>query len=121
MNSSYQRADRISDVIKKEVVNVLAREVKDPRLSFVTITRVVMSRDLKNAKIYFATIKEGEELESILEGLKSASGFMQRKLGSRLQLRYTPHISFVSDSSIERETRMDKILKDIEQELEQKG
>ncbi len=120
MNSSYQRADRISDLIKREVADVLCREVKDPRLSFVTITRVVMTRDLKVARIYFSTIYEGEEFKAILKGLKSASGFVQRKLASRINLRSTPHISFVYDGLFESGTRMDMILRGIEQELEEK-
>lgn len=121
MNSSYQRADRISDLIKREVADVLSREVKDPRLSFVTITRVVMTRDLKVARIYFSTIYEGEEFKAILKGLKSASGFVQRKLASRINLRNTPHISFVYDGLFESGTRMDMILRGIEQELEEKN
>ena len=120
MKSSYQRTDRISDIIRREVSDVIFREVNDPRLSFVTITHVRVSKDLKSAKIYFTTIKEGEELEAILEGLKSASCFVQRKLGSRIHMRYTPHISFVYDSSIENGSRMDKILKDLEEEMEGK-
>ena len=120
MKSSYQRTDRISDIIRREVSDIIFREVSDPRLSFVTITHVRVSKDLKNARIYFTTIKEGEELKAILEGLKSASGFVQRKLGSRIHLKYTPRISFVYDSSIENGSRMDKILKDLEEEMEGK-
>jgi ribosome-binding factor A len=120
MHSSYQRVDRISDIIKKEVSDVLLREVKDPRLSFITITHVSVAKDLKSAKIFFTTMKEGDELELICKGLKSASGFVQRKLGSRIHLRYTPHILFIYDSSIENGSRMNKILKDIEEELETK-
>ena len=120
MKSSYQRTDRISDIIRREVSDVIFREVNDPRLSFVTITHVRVSGDLKSAKIYFTTIKEGEELKAILEGLKSASGFVQRKLGSRIHLRYTPRISFVYDSFVENESRMEKILKEIEGETEVK-
>jgi ribosome-binding factor A len=120
MKSSYQRKDRVSDIIRREVSEVLSRDVRDPRLSFVTITHVRVSKDLKSAKIFFTTIKEGDELKAILEGLKSASGFVQRKLGSRIHLRYTPHISFVYDSSVENGSRMEKILKNIEGELEGK-
>lgn len=117
MNDTYQRADRVSDVIKREVSEILLREIKDPRLDFVTITHVHVSRDLKSARIYFTTIKQGEELEAIRKGLKSASGFIQRKMGAHIHLRYTPHITFIHDSSLESSTRMDKILHDIESEL----
>jgi len=117
MSGSYQRTDRVADIIRREIADVLQREVKDPRLHFVTITDVQVSKDLRNAKIYFATMKQGEELEAIHQGLKRAAGFMQRKLGARLSMRYTPHISFFYDSSIETGSRMDKILKDIEDNL----
>lgn len=121
MKSPYQRTDRVSDVIKREISWILSRDVKDPRLDFVTITHVKVSKDLKSAKIFFTTIKKGVELESIIDGLKKASGFMQRRLGSRIQFRYTPHISFVYDSTMEYGSRMDKILKDIEGELKTKN
>ena len=121
MKSSYQRTDRVSDVIKKEIAAILTREVKDPRLNFVTITHVRVAKDLKNAKIFFTTIKRGEELEAIQKALKKASGFVQMKLGSHIHLRYTPHITFVYDSSVENGSRIDMILKEIEENLEGKG
>lgn len=118
MKSAYQRSDRVSDAIKREIADVLSREVKDPRLEFVTITDVQVTRDLKEARIFFTTMREGEEFTALVDGLHHASGFLQRKLGSRLNLRYTPHISFVYDSSIEHGVRMNKILRSIEEELE---
>ena len=120
MKSSYQRTDRVSDVIKKEIAAILSREVKDPRLSFVTITHVRVAKDLKNAKVFFTTIKTGQELEAIQKALKKASGFVQKKLGARIHLRYTPHISFAYDSSLENGSRIDRILKSIEENLEEK-
>ena len=116
MNESF-RTNRVSDVIRKEVSEILLREVKDPRLTFVTITHVSVSKDLKNAKIFFTTMKEGEDLDAMLQGLKRAAGYVQRKLGSRIHLRYTPHISFLYDSSLEKSSRIDNILKDIEEKL----
>jgi ribosome-binding factor A len=118
MDGLFQRADRISDLIKREVSYILAQEVKDPRIDLVTITRVLVSKDLKNAKIFFSTIREGEALAAIQKAVKSAAGFVQRKLASRIQLRYTPHITFVYDSSAEVESRMYKILDDIDKDLE---
>ena len=63
MSGPYQRTDRVSDVIKKEVSEILAREIKDPRLQFVTITHVKVSRDLRNARIFFATFKEDQHYQ----------------------------------------------------------
>ncbi len=117
MKNAYQRTDRVSDILRRNVSEILFREVKDPRLRFVTITHVRVSKDLKNAKIFFTTIKEGEEREAIMKGLKNAAGFVQKKLGPRLHLRYIPHISFVYDSFEESGTRIDKLLKNIEDGL----
>ncbi len=118
MDNSYQRTDRIADVLRREIADVLSREVKDPRLQFVTITHVRVTRDLRNARVFFSTLKEGEELEAIRQGLKKASGFVQRKVGSRIHMRYTPHITFEHDELFEHGSRMDRILKDVEEELE---
>lgn len=116
-HSPYQRTDRVAEAMQREISEILLREVKDPRVSFVTITGVRLSKDLKNARVFFSTLKHGEELEAIMEGLQHAAGFIQRKVGSRLQLRYTPHITFAYDTSFDEGARMDKILRDIEDGL----
>jgi len=117
MPTTYKRTDRISDVLKKELAEILSREVKDPRLNFITITHVEITRDLKNAKVFFSSMQEGTELREIHKSLKHAAGFVQRKLGARIHLRYTPHITFVYDHTIEYGSHMNRLLKDIEDEL----
>jgi ribosome-binding factor A len=116
-NSPYQRTDRVSDVIKKEVADILVREVKDPRLQFVTITHVRISKDLRHARIFYSSIKSGQELEDIRSGLKRACGYVQKKLGERIQLRNTPHIVFDYDATVDSGAHMDRVLRNIEQEL----
>ncbi len=107
---------RLSKQIKSR--NHFTRQyLQDPRLSLVTVTDVRVTSGLKNARVFYTTLKEGDALEGISEGLKKASGFVQRKLASRIQLRYTPHITFVYDASVEEGARMDRILKDIEADL----
>jgi ribosome-binding factor A len=118
MKSAYQRTDRVADAIKREIADVLSRDVKDPRLEFVTITDVQVTRDLKQARVFFTTMREGEAFTALVDGLHHAAGYVQRKLGSRLKLRNTPHISFEYDSSIEHGVRMNTILKTIEEELD---
>jgi ribosome-binding factor A len=118
MNVAFQRTDRVADVLLRDIAEVLLREVKDPRVRFVTITAVRLSKDLRNARVFFTTLlQEGQELADVLEGLRHAAGFVQRKVGGRLQLRCTPHITFEYDSSFENGARMDKILRGIEDEL----
>jgi len=119
MAGSFQRTDRVADLMRRDIAEVLLREVKDPRVSFVTITDVRLSKDLRNARVFFtALLKDGQTLEDVTEGLRHAAGFVQRKVGGRLQLRCTPHITFAYDSSLENGSRMDSILRGIEQELE---
>jgi len=120
MKTAYQRSDRVADIIKREVSDILFREVKDPRLSFITITSVDLAKDLRNAKIYYSSLKEAEELEGIKEGLKKAVGFVRKKLGARVHLRYLPQISFVYDSSVERGSHMNQIFNKIEEDLSKK-
>jgi ribosome-binding factor A len=119
MSGSYQRTDRVADLVRRDIAEVLLREVKDPRVRFVTITDVRLSKDMRNARVFFTTLlQEGQLLEDVQEGLRHAAGFVQRKVGGRLQLRCTPHITFAYDSSFENGARMDKILSGIQEELE---
>ena len=119
MSGSYQRTDRVADLVRRDIAEILLREVKDPRVRFVTITDVRLSKDLRNARVFFTTLlQEGQLLEDVQEGLQHAAGFVQRKVGGRLQLRCTPHITFAYDSSFENGARMDKILSGIQEELE---
>ena len=115
--SSFQRTDRVADLMRREIAEILLKEVKDPRLEFVTITAVRISKDLRNARVFFTTLKKGEDLDRVTEGLRHAAGFVQRKIGGRLQLRNTPHITFAYDDSFETGAHMDKVLRDIEDQL----
>lgn len=114
MRQAFQRTDRVSDSIRREVADILERHVKDPRVALITITHVHVARDLKQARIYFTCMREGAELQAVHEGLKAAAGFVQRKLGERLRLRYTPHLCFSYDASVARGIRMNQLLTDLE-------
>ena len=120
MKSSYQRSDRVADVIRREVSDILFREVKDPRLSFITITSVDLGKDMRNARIYYTSLKEAEELEEIKIGLKKAVGFVQRKLGKRVHLRYLPQLSFIYDATLKYGSHMDSIFRKIDEDLSEK-
>ena len=94
------RIGRINDEIRRELSDIL-RTVKDPRGSqaMVTITHVDTTSDLRYARIYVTALERTGE-KDLMRGLKSASGFLRRELGSRLNLRYTPELQFMSDDSI---------------------
>jgi len=97
------RIERLDSLIRQELSQLLQRQVKDPRLgSFVTVTEVSVSADLKYAKVFVSCMGSGEVKEDTLSGLAAASGFLRRQLAKRLRLRRIPELSFHWDDSIER-------------------
>ena len=96
----FKRSDRISDLIKVEISNILSFEVKDPRVTGITVLRVELSSDMKQSFIFFSSANSFNNLDSkeILEGLEKAKGFIRRKLSSNLNLRRTPEIYFKQES-----------------------
>jgi ribosome-binding factor A len=109
-----KRLSRVGERVREELSTLLLREIKDPRIGFVTITEVVMSPDLKQARVYFSRIGTDAEREESLEGLRRASGFMRRELGHRLGLKFTPELRFHVDESLETGSRIDRLLKEME-------
>ena len=108
----FKRADRVGGQVQKEISDLLQKEIRDPRLDFVTIMRVSLTDDLRSARVYFSVAEGGRKID-VMAGFKSASGYLRRKLSSRLKLRYIPEIEFLYDESFDRATRVDKVLKAI--------
>ncbi len=106
-----------------EVADILARKCKDPRLKFVTVTDVEMNNDLRKAYVYVSLLGNHVEVETARKILDHASGFIRLELGRRLELRYTPEVSFWLDSSGSRGDRIDQLLDAVfpEDESERKG
>jgi ribosome-binding factor A len=108
-----RRAERVSNLIRQEICELLQEQVNDPRLSgLISVTKVSTSPDLKQAKVYVSVLGEQANKNEILQGFKSASGFFRRELSRRLILRFIPELSFEFDDSIEHGA---KVLKLIEQ------
>lgn len=105
-----KRADRVGTLIAEELSHLILRSVKDPRIGFVTVTRVRVSDDLRQAKVYVSAGPGGEALQ----GLKSAAGFLRGELGRRLSLRYAPELLFFLDNSLEEDLRLAELLRQIE-------
>jgi ribosome-binding factor A len=114
MNYSYKRADRVSDLLKKEISQLLLREVKDPHIGFITITDVEVSKDLQIAKVYYTILGDEKQLRESAQALKRVSRFIKRQLGKRLRMRYIPDIIFKYDHSLEYGNRIDDILSHLE-------
>ena len=116
------RIGRINEEIQKNLSEQL-RHLKDPRVSdagMVSVTRVDTSGDLRYARVYISVLDKQREKDA-LKGLKSASGFLRRELGSALQLRYTPELQFVGDDSIEHGAHILELLRDVERRDEARG
>lgn len=108
---TYKRSDRIADLIKEEISNMLVMgEVNDPRIGFVTITKVVLSKDLRHAKVFFSSFNPTEVQTASLLGLQKASGYIKRILAKRLDLKHIPEITFKYDDSMEYASHINEIL-----------
>lgn len=118
----FKRADRVAVEIQKVLSDLLRKDIKDPRLTIVTITGVKVTQDLRLAYIYFTvsgTSGQNRQPKEAEEGFKRALGFIKRTLASELGLRYMPDLRFFYDESIEYGSKIDSILKTIEAENEE--
>jgi len=108
------RIEKLQELIKQEMGKMLLKELKDPRIGFVTVTGVEMTGDLREAKIFVSVMGGAEQLKSSLEGLNSALGFIRREIGQRIRLRFTPEISFAPDTSLDYADHIQKLLLQVE-------
>jgi len=109
-----RRVQRLNNLIRHEISELLQRQVKDPRLgSFIAITEVSISPDLRHARIFVSHIGSEEEKQETMNALASASGFFRRELAKRLRLRHIPELSFQWDDSIERGSHLLQLIDQI--------
>jgi ribosome-binding factor A len=106
-----KRLDRVNQLIKEEVSTLLQRELKDPRLGFVTVTEVETAKDLRVAKVFVSVLGDERQWTASLAGLASARGFVRNWLRQHLDLRVTPEIDFRPDHSMEHAARIQSLLK----------
>lgn len=109
----FKRKDRVGDQIKKEVSQIIQRELKDPGIGFVTITDVELTPDLKNARIFYSVLGDEQKRQSSDQALQRAVFFIQHEIGRKMRLKYTPKIKFVYDHSLEKGARIEKALEEI--------
>lgn len=113
---SFERTSRIAEEIKKTITELLVNQkIKDTRVtdsrSLISVTAVEVVRDLKYAYVYISVL--GNDSEKVLEGFKSAAGYIRKEIGKDINLRYTPEIVFRADDSIERGVNMSKLINDL--------
>ncbi len=111
------RANRLKEVIKEEISDIIRKELKDPRIGeLTTITGVEVANDLRHAKVYASIYGDEEKQQETFKGLKSASGFIRTELGKRIRLRHTPEIVFYHDTSIAHGARIFELIKQVKEE-----
>lgn len=108
----YKRSQRVGDLIREEIADIIMYKLKDPRIGFITVTGVDMSPDLKTAKVFISILKE-EEREPVLEILNASRNFFRSLLSKRLKMKIIPHVEFRLDTSIDYGFRIDSLLKEI--------
>lgn len=95
------RPERVQEALRQEISRITLGEIKDPRIGFLTITKVELTKDLRYAKVYFSVLGGAKEKALALKGLNSAKGYIKGMVADRVKLRLVPEISFRIDESIE--------------------
>ena len=111
-----QRTDRLDSQIRQELMELLQREMKDPRVGFATITRVETARDLGTAKVWVSIMGTEIEREKTMKALTDAAPWLRRQLGERLTVRHIPQLVIHRDDSIEAGDRVLRLLRELENE-----
>ena len=115
---SQLRIEKIKELMKQEISKIILQELKDPRIGFVTVTQVEVTRDLSQAKVYVSLMGSEEQIKACWEGLNSSLGFIRREVGHRIRLRITPELFFVIDKSLDYSDHIQKLLLQIQREDE---
>lgn len=112
MAKDYSRTQRVGDQMQRELAQLIPREVRDPRLGFITITAVEVSRDLGHAKVYITLMGEGDasRIAHNLEILNDAAGYLRMLLGKLMKLRSVPQLHFHYDESVSRGVHLSALI-----------
>jgi ribosome-binding factor A len=111
-----KRLDRVNQLVREEICYLLLRELKDPRLGFVTVTEVDVAKDLRTAKVYVSVLGSEAEWQGSLEALRSARGFIRNWLAPRLRLRSVPDLTFHPDRSMAHAAHIQMVLERLRDE-----
>jgi len=110
------RPDRVGEAIRDELSQLIAREVHDPGIGFLTLTRVSVTPDLQIARVYYTSLGDEKAQNETAKALARATPFLRRQLGSRIRLRRVPELTFFYDASIAQADRIEQILQDLKAE-----
>ena len=112
MSVHGHRVERLAEQIRDDVAEMIAGELKDPRIGLATVTGIELSPDLRHARVLVSVLGNEDAKAQTLEGLYSAAGYVRRELGSRLALRHTPELLFVLDHGLEDQAKVENLLKE---------
>jgi ribosome-binding factor A len=115
------RPDRVGEEIRHEIGRLLGRDVHDPAIGFVTVTRVKVSPDLQLARVFYTQLGDERARQETQRALERATPFLRRHIGARLRLRRVPELRFQFDQSVEHQDRIEKILLDLAEERRARG
>lgn len=113
MGTAFKRADRVGDLMRSEIAELLLRRVKDPRIGFVTVTGVKVSADLRHATVFVSLLEEGGPAAETIAALDRAAGFIRAEMGRRMRLKFTPELVFRQDTTPNQAARIEAILDDL--------
>lgn len=106
-----RRLTRINDEVRRELAEIIRSELNDPRIAAVTtVIRADVTRDFKYCKVFVSVLGDGDQKAAVMEGIRSAGGYIRKLLASRVNLRVTPELHFIYDDVIEHGLKMSKII-----------
>ncbi|WP_214849539.1 30S ribosome-binding factor RbfA [Exiguobacterium sp. s193] len=107
------RSNRVAEQVRKEITQMLIKDVNDPRVKAVTVTGVEVTGDLQQATIFYSVLGDEKVRDDARIGLEKSKGFMRKEIGSRIRLRKTPELMFEIDTSVEYGSRIDELLRNL--------
>lgn len=108
------RTERVAEAIREELMDIVIKDLKDPRIGITSVTHVDVSPDLKHARIFLSVLGDKQDQDDCLAALTKASGRIKKELGKRIKLRCLPELVFAIDLSVEYSLRISEILRDIQ-------
>ena len=113
---STQRSGRVQEALRQEISRIVQGQIKDPRIGFITITKVDLTKDLRYARVYFSVLGEHKDKLLALKGLNSAKGYIKGILSDKIKLRFMPDIEFKIDESLEHTKHIFELLDKLKKE-----
>ncbi len=109
---AYRRADRVNALLQRELATLISEELRDPRISFPTVTSVETASDLQTARVFVSVLGDDDAVTSTMRALNEARPYIRHEVGERTDLRFVPEIEFVSDRSAARAARISQLLRE---------